>query len=242
MSWLHRLFHGAKLEAQLEKELNFQLQQHAADLIAQGVDPTAAHRQARIALGGPEQVKEGCRDARGTRWLDDLLQDFRYALRTLRQKPAFAAVALATLALGAGATTVMFTVVNGVLLKPLPYAEPGRLAAVHGHTPTWNVALYGQQNLAYSDFLDCQRQCRPLDLAGWLNNPGTMSDPGQAEYVLEFQASANLFSTLGVPLLRGRAFQPQEDRAGGPPVAILGLRSVAAPLTAETRESCGITR
>jgi predicted permease len=131
-------------------------------------------------------------------------------------------VALATLALGSGATTVMFTVVNGVLLKPLPYAEPNRLVGVHGHTPTWNVALYGQQNLAYNDFLDCQRQCRSLDLAGWLNNPGTMSDPGQAEYVLEFQASANLFSTLGVPLYRGRPFQPQEDAPAGPPVAILG--------------------
>jgi len=79
----------------------------------------------------PEQVKENCRDARGTRWLEDLVQDFRYAIRMLRKQPGFAAVALLTLALGSGATTVMFTVVNGVLLKPLPYPEPDRLVAVH---------------------------------------------------------------------------------------------------------------
>jgi predicted permease len=210
------------MEEQLEKELRFHIDQHAADLIAGGQHPDEARRQARIALGGPEQVKEQCRDARGTRWLEDLWQDFRYALRTLRQKPGFAAVTLSTLALGIGATTVMFTVVNGVLLKPLPYPEPSRLVAVHGQTETWNVALYGQQNLAYYDFLDCQHDSRSLALAGWLYNAGTMSEPGEAEHVEEFQASSNLFSVLGVPLFLGRAFLPEEDRAGGAPVAILG--------------------
>ncbi|PYU67849.1 MAG: hypothetical protein DMG49_17710 [Acidobacteria bacterium] len=107
-----------------------------SELIAHGHDPQEARRQARLALGGPEQVKEKCRDARGTRWLEDLLQDFRYAIRNLRNQPGFAAVALLTLALGSGATTVMFTVFNGVLLKPLAYPEPDRLVAVHGHTDT----------------------------------------------------------------------------------------------------------
>src|SRR6267142_988739 len=148
MTWWHRLLHRSQMEDQLEKELRFHIEQQTADLIARGHDPSEARRQARLSLGGPEQVKENCRDARGTRWLEDLWQDFRYALRMLQKQPGFAAVALLTLALGSGATTVMFTVVNGVLLKPLPYPEPDRLVSVHGHTDTWNAAVYGEQNVA----------------------------------------------------------------------------------------------
>ena len=90
MSWWHRLWHRKQMEEQLEKELRFHLDQHADDLVAGGRDPVEARRETRLALGGPEQVKELCRDARGTRWLEDLWQDLRYALRTLRQ-PGFAA-------------------------------------------------------------------------------------------------------------------------------------------------------
>ena len=79
MKWWNRLWHREKLEEQLEKELRFHLDQHANELIARGCEPGEARRQARLALGGPEQVKEECRDARGTRWLEDLWQDFRYA-------------------------------------------------------------------------------------------------------------------------------------------------------------------
>src|ERR1700704_6856781 len=115
MTWWQRLLRRRKMEEQLEKELRFHLEQHANELIAKGHSSGEARRLARLALGGPEQVKESCRDARGTRWLEDLLQDFRYAVRTLRKQPSFAAVALLTLALGIGATTVMFTLINGVL-------------------------------------------------------------------------------------------------------------------------------
>lgn len=214
----HRLFDRSRSEAQLDKELRFHLEQHTADLIAQGHDPDAARRAARIALGGPEQVKEQCRDARSARWLDDLLQDFRYALRTMRQRPGFAAATLSTLALGIGATTVMFTVINGVVLKPLSYPEPERLVALHGHTEK-----YGDRwGVSYPNFLDCQRESRSLTpMAAWTYGGGTVSEPGEAEYVAGRQISSELFSVYGVTLSRGRAFLREEDRPGAAPVVII---------------------
>lgn len=218
MNWWHRLLRRRKMEEQLEKELHFHIEEHAADLVARGCDPEEARRQARLDLGGPEQVKENCRDARGTRWLEDLLDDFRYAMRMLRRNPGFAAVALLTLALGSGATTVMFTVVNGVLLKPLAYPEPGRLVALRGHTEQ-----YGDQwGFSYLDFLDYQRGGRDVGMmAAWTYGGGTISEGAGAEYVDGRQISSEIFPVLGVPLVQGRAFLPEEDRRGAAPVAII---------------------
>ncbi len=222
MLWIRRLFERQRLDRELDKELRFHLDQHAVDLIARGLDPEEALRQARLALGGPEQVKEECRDVRGTRWIEDLWQDSRYALRTLRRHPGFTTVAILTLALGIGATTVMFTLINGVLLKPFSYQQPEQLVRVHGYSPTWNTALYGDQNLSYPDFLDCVRECRSLVLAGRMWDFATLSDPGEPEHVVKAAISSNLFSLLGVQVFRGRAFLAEEDRRGGLPAVILG--------------------
>jgi predicted permease len=219
---LRVLFRRSTVEAELDDQLRAHLKHEVAKYVAAGVPSDEAERRARLALGGLEQIKEQCRDARGTRWLEDLVQDFRYAVRTLRQRPGFSAVALLTLALGVGATTVMFTLINGVLLKPLPYPQPDKLVGVHGHSVTWNAEIYGEQNVAYLDFLDCQREIRSLDMAGALYNGGTVSEPGDPEYVDLREISSDLFSVLRVNLAQGRAFLPEEDRTGAAPVMILG--------------------
>ena len=180
--------------------------------------PEEARRQARLAIGGPEQVKEQCRDARGTRCLEDLYQDVRYALRTLRQRPGFSVVALSTLALGIGATTVMFTVIYGVLLKPLAYPEPDRLVTVHPQ-----FEKFGDNwGFAYPNFLDLRSATRSLEpVAAWTYGGATISEPGEPEYVTGRYITAELFSVLGLPLLRGRAFLVEEDQHGAAPVAII---------------------
>ena len=220
MTWWNRLLRRKQMEEQLEKELRFHLEQHTADLIARGHDPVEARRQARLALGGPEQVKEECRDARGTRWLEDLWQDLRYALRTLRQKPGFAAVALATLALGIGATTVMFTVINGVVLKPLPYREPDRLVNLQEKTD-FSTQWGNLWAFTYPNFIDCKSGSRSLDFGAWRYGGGTVSGSGNAEYVDGREVSADLFPLLGVTPIQGRAFRSEEDRLGATPVAII---------------------
>ena len=217
MNWWTRLVRRKHLEDQLEKELRFHLDQHAADLVARGLTPGEARRRARLALGGPEQVKEKCRDARGTRRLEDLAHDTRHALRAFRQKPGFAAVAVIVMALGIGATTLMFTLVNSVLLRPLAFPEPERLVTVHGFLEHFGD-FWG---FSPPDFADLTRQCRSLEAAAWTYGGGTITAPGEAEHVDGRQISASLFPTLGVVPLYGRAFRPDEDRPGGAPVAMI---------------------
>ena len=220
MTWLRRLRNNTQVEAQLDAELRFDYDQRVAANIRAGMSESEAQCAARLAFGGLEQIKEECRDARGTRWLLDLWQDFRYALRTLRRKPGFAAVAILTLALGSGATTVMFTVINAVLLKPLPYPDADRLVTVNEATEKYGDTW----QLSYPDFIDLKSASRSLAPAAWGYKGGTISAPGDAEHVDSVQISSDLFSVLGVPLLRGRAFGPQDDRPGAPPVVIISYR------------------
>jgi predicted permease len=218
---LRSLFRRHDLERELDEEIRFHVERQIAEATARGEDAQAARRGVALALGGSEQVKELCREVRRTRWLEELWQDAAYALRTFRQKPGFAAVALLTIALGIGATSVMFTVVNGVLLTPLPYPKPERLVSVHEQ-----VDKSGQWAFAYFNFLDCQRESRTLGpMAAWRSGMGgTVSEPGEAEHVSSREISVGLFSVLGIGLLHGRGFMPDEDRPRGAPVAIISYR------------------
>jgi len=162
--WLLRvraLFSRTSVEREMDEELRFHLDRQIEAYRKAGLDEPEARRRLRLEFGGLDHVKEDLRDARGTRWLDDLLRDVRHALRTFRQLPGFAAMALVILALGIGATTVMFTVINSVLLRPLAYPEPDRLVTLHGFTE----ALGELWAASYPDFIDTRRESRSLAMA-----------------------------------------------------------------------------
>ena len=123
------LFPG-RLDAEMDDELRFHIEMETEKNLRRGMDPAEARRQAMIAFGGVERFREQTREERGVKPVEDLIQDVRFALRTFRKSPGFALTALLTLALGIGATTTIFSVVDGILLRPLPYHHPGELVRV----------------------------------------------------------------------------------------------------------------
>ena len=153
--------------------------------------------------------------------MNRFLEDVRIAVRGLLQRPGFALLAIFTLALGTGATTLIFTVTSGVLLKPLGYQDPSTLVAIHVRTDKTG----DRWGFSYPDFQDCQRACRSFgSMAAWTYGGGTVSAPGQAAHVDGRLISADLFSVLRVSLVKGRAFLASEEQPGGSPVAIISTR------------------
>jgi predicted permease len=155
-------------------------------------------------------------DSRGAGWAEEFLQDVRFAFRTFRQKPGFVVLTLLILALGIGGTTVMFAVVNSVLLRPLAFPDPNRLVSLQGVTKD-----LGEVWFSYPDFTDLEHESRSLTLAAWTESSGTITAPGNPEHVEGRQISAELFPVLGVVPYLGRVFRAAEDQPGARPVAII---------------------
>ena len=173
MNWWLRLWRRRRMESDLERELRFDEESRVADLVARGVNPDDARRQARMTIGGVEQVKEACRDARGTRLVEEFVQDVRYAVRAMYRMPGIIAAALVVLALGIGATTVMFAVINSVLLAPLEYPHPEHLFTVHGSSEQAGE-FWGFSN---PDFQDLRHESRTLMVSAWNYSGGTSGRP-----------------------------------------------------------------
>ena len=217
MRWYHRFFRRDLTEKRLEAELRFHLEQRIADLMDGGLAAEEARRQARFEFGGLDQVKEECRYVGGSHIVETLIQDIRYGLRQLRRNPGFTAVAVLTLALGIGANTAIFTVVNGVLLNPLPYPNADRLVAL-----AERLRQFPQLSISYPDFLDWQKLNNSFaGLAAYRHSDLDLTGSGEAERVKATQVSANFFPLLGVKPVVGRNFSLEEDRRGATPVVIL---------------------
>ena len=210
-----------KWEQQLDDELRFHIERQTAENITAGLAPDEARRQAVLQLGAAEGVKEDCREQRRGFWLETLWTDVRYGLRMLRKAPGFTTIAILTLALGIGANTAIFSVVQGVVLAPLPYREPDRLVMV-----LESNQRFPEDAISYPNFLDWQRTARSFQqmAAVTLHEGFDLSSPGTPEHLDGHRISAGYFSTLGVDLSLGRDFSRQEDRRGGAPVAIIGNR------------------
>ncbi len=194
------------------------------------MNPAESRRAATWNLGSAEAAKEACRDARGTRWAEDLGRDARLALRGWRRRPGLAAAVILTLGLGIGTVTLMVSLVEGVLLKPLPFAHPDRLVRVWEQTaaPPSAAAVaegWGQLwSFTYPDYRDLARESQSEELAGYSWDGDLVSAPGPTTFVNAFRVSANLFPLLGVKPIAGRNIAPSEDRPGGPAVALVGAK------------------
>jgi len=226
MTWWQRLWRRKELEQQLAKELQFHLDERISTLENEGLSEPEAWRQARQELGRLEPVKEACRDARGTLWLESSLQDFRYAVRTLRKTPAFTLAAIFTLALGIGANTAIFQLLDAVRLRSLPVAEPHRLAQIQIPGKRGFGVSHYSDNLSYPLFEQIREHQQAFSgVLAWDSGYGTerIGPREQARHVPVLRVSGEFFSTLGVPPAAGRLLGPEDDRRGCPsPTVVLG--------------------
>lgn len=217
---LRALFRRKSVDAELDDELQFHLERQVEKYVQSGLSREEAQRRARVEFGGVEQAKEECREARGVRFLEALLQDVRYGARMLRKSLGFTLVAVLTLALGIGASTTIFSVVESVLWRPLPFPDPERLTAIWSTNfkQTWRA-----EPVSSADYLDWRAQnsvFSSLAAFDWSENR-TLTGNGGAERVRVMSVSANFFDVLQVRPALGRAFRPDEEQVGKNRVALI---------------------
>ena len=218
MSGLGALFRKKRVEQEMDEELRGYLDAAAKDKMRSGMSHEEALRAARVEMGSVDAVKEEIRNAGWESTLETLWQDIRFGARMLRRNPGFTAVAIITLALGIGANTAIFSVVYAVLLRPLPYKDPGRLVTV------WTTEEHrtGYFPASGPDYVDWKSQNHVFeDLAAGTGTAGNLSGAGEPLHVEGWEASTNIFAVLGVQPLLGKGFLPGDDQEGRDHVVVL---------------------
>jgi predicted permease len=225
MRWFTKLKMGARslfrhhdVERELDDEMSFHLERQIAENVAKGMRVVDARRAAMIEFGGVESMKEDVREIRKANWIHDFVQDLRYAARALAKSPGFAAIAIVTLALGIGANTAIFSVVNATLLKPLPFRSPEKVVAL------WETeSAPGSYPLTGEDYLGWKADnhtFEDMSLYSWTSSANVTAG-GVPEAAAVARTEANFFALLGVSPEIGRTFARGEDQNGGSHVVVL---------------------
>ena len=216
---LRAIFRGSALDRELDEELQFHVDHLIAENLARGMTPEAARREALLAMGGVVQRKEECRDTRGVRLVEDFVQDLRYGARTLRRAPAFTVAAIATLALGIGTTVAMFTVVNSVLLRPLPFPQPDRLFLLALSPKSFFMTQPGMADGTYLQFRERDRTFQHL--AVFSTYKGNLTGAGEPAVLQVANVTTEFFDTLGVNAAMGRTFLATDGGDGREKMVVL---------------------
>ncbi|HKE27496.1 MAG TPA: ABC transporter permease [Bryobacteraceae bacterium] len=216
------LFRRPAVETELNAELQYHLDRQIEQNIARGMSPAEARREALILIGGVAPLKDDCRDVRLGRLIETFWQDARYGVRVLAKNPGFAAAAIATLALGIGANTAIFSLVYSVLLRPLPYAQGSRLVVLHENAPRAHVIDFPFNVKEICDYRD--RNHTLTDVVEHHTMNFLLIGKDSAERVETGVVSANFFDVLGVKPVLGRTFVAADEQPGGPAVLILSYK------------------
>lgn len=225
MHWIWRaMFRRSREEAEMSEEITSHLENLGADLMKSGIPREEAMRRARLAFGGVEKYKETCREAKGFILFNAFSQDVRYAFRIMRRTPTVTAIAILSLAMGVGANTAVYSLVNALLLKALPVQQPKQLVLLResssegpGAASSYPLYLRMRSGLAGKALEDLAATALPGSAS--ITAPG-----GDSIKVVSEDVSANYFKVLGVSLVMGADFSAAEDKIGSPPAAIISER------------------
>src|SRR5271156_5710454 len=218
---LRSLLANKRAEEDLAREVASHLTLLADDFERRGMSREEAHLAARRAYGGVEQAKQAHRDERSLLWIEQSIQDLRYGLRTLSRSPGFTLTAVLTLALGIGACTAIFSLVNAVLIRSLPYGDPGRLVYLYTPNPQFKlpVEVFGP---AYPDFYDLKEESHSFqDMTAFDQSVFSLASQGAAHRASAARVDGDFFQTFQAAPELGRAIGPTDDQQGREKVAVI---------------------
>jgi len=216
---LRSLFRRTDADQELDEELWDHVQRKTEQYVANGMAWREARRVALLEMGGVEQTKEKCRETRRLNWIQDFVQDLRYGFRMLRQSPGFTAVAVVTLALGIGANTAIFSIVDAVLLQTFAYPDSDQLVLIFDVPLHQPHALSG---ISYRDFSQCREQSRVFsEMAGNSFHDLTLTGAGEPSIVNTADVTPQIFPLLRAKPLVGRTLLPEDGKQGAAPVAVI---------------------